>query len=265
MKEVIASLQNPRIKHLRKLLDKSSERREQELFVIEGAREVSLAQAAGISFRAVFFCEDLADPGLVSSFDSHLLTGISRSVFEKLAYREHSGGLLALAEPASLRLKDLELPERPFLIVLEAVEKPGNLGAVLRTADAARADAVIICDPRTDIYNPNVIRSSVGCVFTTRVLSAASAEVLDFFREKGIKSYAAALTASRYYYEADFRGACAVIMGTESTGLSDQWLSESGGRIEQIKIPMRGQIDSLNVSTSCAIITFEAMRQRGFR
>src|SRR5690606_21134865 len=139
-----------------------------------------------------------------------------------LAYREHSGGLLALAEPASLRLKDLELPERPFLIVLEAVEKPGNLGAALRTADAARADAVIICDPRTDIYNPNVIRSSVGCVFTTRVLSAASAEVLDFFREKGIKSYAAALTASRYYYEADFRGACAVIMGTESTGLSDQ-------------------------------------------
>src|SRR5690606_1209842 len=111
---------------------------------------------------------------------------------------------------------------------------------------------------------PNVIRSSIGCVFTTRVLSAASEEVLEFFREKGIKSYAAALTASRYYHEADFRGACAVIMGTESTGLSDHWLKGSDGQIEQIKIPMRGKIDSLNVSTSCAIITFEAMRQRGF-
>ncbi|HYH56559.1 MAG TPA: RNA methyltransferase [Anseongella sp.] len=261
MKELIASLQNPKIKNLRKLREKSSERQKQQLFVIEGLREITLAQEAGIPFRTVFYCRPVAGPDVLNTFDRKLLLEVSPEVFGKIAYRENSDGLIALAEYRPLGLGDLKLSANPFLIILEAVEKPGNLGAVLRTADAARADGVIVCDPRTDICNPNVIRSSLGSVFTTPVLAASTEETLDYLGEKGIKSYAAALTAERYYHETDLKGPCAVVMGAESSGLSRKWLE---GATAQIKIPMRGKIDSLNVSASCAIIVFEAMRQRNF-
>ncbi|MND45599.1 23S rRNA (guanosine-2'-O-)-methyltransferase RlmB [compost metagenome] len=186
---------------------------------------------------------------------------ISKDVFDKIAYREGSDGLIIVAEPKYLTLETLALSPNPFLIILEAVEKPGNLGAILRTADASQADAVIVCDPRTDIYNPNAIRSSVGCVFTTQIVASTNEEVLAWLRSKGITSYAAALTATEFYHETDMAKPCAIVMGTEATGLTDHWLS---GANKQIKIPMRGKIDSLNVSTSTAILAFEAMRQRGF-
>ena len=150
----------------------------------------------------------------------------------------------------------------PLILVLEAVEKPGNLGAVLRTADAAKVDAVIICDPLSDLYNPNTIRSSIGCIFTNQVVSCNSSEAIAWLREMNIPTYAAELTATDFYHETDLSGPIALIMGTEATGLSRLWLD---GAEHRIKIPMLGRIDSLNVSISAAVLVFEAMRQRGFR
>jgi TrmH family RNA methyltransferase len=186
---------------------------------------------------------------------------VSKEVFDKMAYRENSDGCLAVAEIKNSVLSEIKLSDSPFIIVLEGIEKPGNLGAILRTADAAQVDAVIICDPKTDIYNPNVIRSSVGCVFTNQVVACTSEEALEYLTKNGISSYAAALTASDYYQKTDMAKSCAIVMGTEADGLSEFWLEKSD---KQIKIAMRGKIDSLNVSTSCAVLVFEAMRQRGF-
>jgi len=264
VKETISSLQNSRIKQIHRLALKPKERIIQGLFLIEGARELSLALTGGYLLDSVFVCRELFSktdyPDVLKPVDEQKRYEVTRSVFEKIAYREGSDGILALMKPKLHRLEDLKFPSNPFVIVLEAIEKPGNLGAVLRTADAAKVDAVIVCDPATDIYNPNVVRSSVGCLFTVPVATATNEETLLFLREKGICPYAAALTACRWYHETDFTHPSAIVMGTEADGLSDFWLHEA----EQVKIPMRGKIDSLNVSVSAAILTFEAMRQRGF-
>lgn len=226
---------------------------------------MTLARAGGYRIDSVYVCGELfakSDyPDVLDGLPDANRFDVSREVFEKLSYRTGSDGLIALAEPKRHGLDTLRLPENPFVIVLEAVEKPGNLGAILRTADAACADAVIVCDTATDIYNPNVIRSSVGCVFTVPVAVGGSGDTLAFLRERGIRTFAAELRAAEWYHEADFRGASAIVMGTEADGLTDFWIDGVDARI---KIPMRGAIDSLNVSVSTAIITFEAMRQRGF-
>ncbi|NDV94598.1 RNA methyltransferase [Dysgonomonas sp. 521] len=262
--EKITSLQNPRIKNIVKL-SKGKERRIQNLFIIEGARELTLALAAGYGIDSVFVCPELfikTDyPMVLKSIPEDRLFEVSEAVFEKMAYREGSDGLLTLAKPKSHTLADLKLTDNPFLIVLESVEKPGNLGAVLRTIDAAHADAVIVCDPATDVYNPNAIRSSVGCIFTVQTAVCSSQEALDFLHKKGVKSFAAELNALQWYQDTDFTQPSAIIMGTEADGLTGFWLDNADYRI---KIPMRGKIDSLNVSVSTAILTFEAMRQRGF-
>lgn len=263
MKEPIVSLQNPRVKLLVKLREKSSERQKQGLFLIEGTQEIQLALQSGVPIREIFHCPALTgkspETQAILQTPKTAFQEVSLPVFEKISYRKHSGGLIALAAYRPLSLSDLELSAKPLLIILEAVEKPGNLGAILRTADAAKADAVIVCDPKTDLCNPNVIRSSLGCVFTTQVVAASSGETLAFLREKKIRSFAAALTATELYHETDLTGPTAIVMGTESTGLTETWLNEADA---QIKIPMHGKIDSLNVSTSCAIIVFEAVRQR---
>lgn len=259
MAELITSPQNPRIKNIVKLQEKSSERRAQDLIVIEGKREIGLALAAGITIDTLFYCRELC--GDTGHPEALQVFEISRDAFDKVAYRENSDGLLALARPKYLSLNDLQVSSNPFYIVLESVEKPGNLGAILRTADAAKADALMICDPRTDIYNPNAIRSSVGCVFTVPLIICTTEELQAWFREKRVTSYAAALTATSLYHETDLTKSCAIVMGTEATGLSHQWLN---GADEQIKIPMRGMIDSMNVSAATAVLAFEAMRQRGF-
>lgn len=262
--EKITSLQNSRIKNIIKL-SKSKERKEQNLFIIEGARELNLALSVDYEINSVFVCPELfvkTDyPDILNSIPENKLLEVSEVVFEKIAYREGSDGLLTLAKPKKHSLENLELPENPFVIVLEAMEKPGNLGAILRTADAARVDAVIICDPATDLYNPNAVRSSVGCLFTVQTAVCTSQEALYFLRRKHIKTFAAELQASQWYQDTDFTGPSAIIMGTEADGLTDFWLQHSDARI---KIPMRGKIDSLNVSVSTAVLTFEAMRQRGF-
>jgi TrmH family RNA methyltransferase len=263
--EKIISLQNDRIKNVQKLLAKSKERKRQNLFVIEGARELTLAVAGNYELNFVFICPELvaktAYPEVLQTFPPQNILEVSEPVFQKLAYREGSDGVFALAKPKSHALADLNLPRNPFVIVLESVEKPGNLGAILRTADAAQVDAVIICDPLTDVYNPNVIRSGVGCVFTVPIAVSDNREACSFLKAKGITTFAAELQASQGYQETDFRRSSAIVMGTEADGLTDFWLKNADARI---KIPMRGVIDSLNVSVSTAVITFEAMRQRGF-
>jgi TrmH family RNA methyltransferase len=282
--ECITSLQNNRIKNIVRLSEKARERKAQNLFIIEGAREMGLALAGKYELEEVYVCPEILrrcehsevirqvdgqwiapDSVLAitkkTPFVENPVFEITEAVFQKIAYREGSDGILALAKPKSHRLQDLQLPENPFIIVLESVEKPGNLGAILRTADAAKVDAVIVCDPLTDIYNPNTIRSSVGCLFTVPVAVGTNEETLQFLKSKNIQTFAAELTAAQWYQETDFTASSAVIMGTEADGLTDFWLKNATHRI---KIPMRGVIDSLNVSVSTAVITFEAMRQRGF-
>lgn len=262
--EQIISLQNPRIKNIVKL-SKAKERKSQNIFVLEGARELTLALSSDYELDSVFICWDIFSksdyPQVLDNIPNHLKHEVSSSVFEKIAYREGSDGLISLMKPKSHNLSDLNVKETPFIIVLESVEKPGNLGAILRTADASKVDAVIICDPLTDIYNPNAIRSSVGCIFTVPTAVCTSEQALSWLHENKIKSFAAELTASNWYHETDYRQPSAIVMGTEADGLTSFWLDNADKRI---KIPMRGKIDSLNVSVSTAIITFEAMRQRDF-
>jgi TrmH family RNA methyltransferase len=258
----ITSTQNPKIKNLL-ALEKPRERRLQGLFVVEGRKEIALALEAGYRIGNLFFCDELITPGELEEFNpsEKLLVPVSREVFDKIAIRENSGGLLAVAEQKTHRLDSIRLSANPLVLIVESVEKPGNLGAILRTADAAALDAVIICDPKTDFYNPNVIRSSVGCIFTNQVASATSAETLAWLQKHQITPYSTYLKASRSYHTVDFTKPSAIVMGTEATGLSDTWITENQN---PIIIPMAGRIDSMNVSTAAAVIVFEARRQRRF-
>lgn len=259
----ITSTQNPKIKSLL-ALEKPRERRKQQLFVVEGAKEVRMALDAGYKIGNIFFCDEIIDSreSIDLLKDDKLLVPVSKEVFDKIAIRESTGGILAVAEQKTHRLKDIQLSQNPLILVLEAVEKPGNLGAILRTADAAGVDAVIICDPQTDFYNPNVIRSSIGCVFTKQIASATSAETIDWLKQNGITIYCTYLKASKPYHEVTYTQPTAIVMGTEATGLSDSWVENSSANII---IPMQGVIDSMNVSNAAAVVVFEAMRQRGFK
>ena len=258
----ITSAQNPRIKNLLVLQQKSRERRKQNLLVVEGLRETGIAVANGFSVAELFVCHEIADEESYARIAGNAeITTISQAVYEKLAYREGSDGCIALLEPRWMKISEVRLRSKPLVIVLEAVEKPGNLGAILRTADAVNADAVIVCDPLTDIFNPNIIRSSVGCVFSRQVVACSTDEAQLWLKEKGFTSYAAELEASSPYHTFDFRGAVAFVMGTEADGLTRKWIDFCD---ERIIIPMLGSIDSLNVSVSTAVLVYEAMRQRNF-
>jgi len=259
----ITSNQNPRIRNFQHLL-KARERRHQGVFVLEGILEIGKAAAADYHFKSVFFCPDIISAKAVEELidENHEeVFSVSTEIFEKIAYRENSGGIVILAEPQEHKLENLKLKEQPLLIVLEAVEKPGNLGAILRTADAAAVDAVIICDPQTDLYNPNVVRSSIGCLFSVPLAIASSAEVINWLGMKKISIYCTALKASLPYHTINFKRSSAIVLGTEATGITKTWLDASDNNII---IPMLGQADSLNVSTAAAIVVFEARRQRGF-
>jgi TrmH family RNA methyltransferase len=234
------------------------------LFTVEGKKEILLCAEAGYEITELYYCLDIVkDHSLLQNplFKSAQHIEITLHVFEKIAYRESRDGYFAVAKTRYKNLQQVKLSEQPHIIILEAVEKPGNLGAILRSADAARVDAVIVCDKKTDIFNPNAIRSSLGCLFTNQVVCCSNEECLAWLKEKGIHTYAAALTASEFYHAQDFKKPTALVFGTEADGLSEFWLSKAD---KQIKIPMRGKIDSLNVSGSCAIMMFEVERQRGF-
>ena len=260
-KETITSGQNPKIKQLLLLQEKSKARREQGLFVVEGRRELEHCLSAGYTVRTLFICPEIADSltDAIPSAADLLVIEIPEQLYRKVAYREGTEGIIAEVEYKSLKLLDLQLPENPLVMVLERVEKPGNLGAVLRSADAAGADAVLICDPLTDLYNPNLIRASIGAVFTVPTVACTSEEAIAFLQAKGIQILTAQLQDSSLYYDVDMRRGMALVMGTEATGLTEQWRQAASAHI---RIPMLGRLDSLNVSVSAAILLFEAVRQR---
>ncbi len=262
--EKISSLQNSRIKNLKLLSEKSSERKRLGLFVIEGLKECMMALEGGYEFVEIYFSEHytLNDLYALYSNSNMPLFELTNAVFSKVAYRDNTSEVIALVKMKTHHLKHLKLSEIPLLIGLESVEKPGNLGAVIRTMDAVNADAVIICDPRTDIYNPNVIRNSVGTLFVRQIAVCSNEELLSWLIEKNIKSYAAALSAKHFYHQQNLKTSCILIFGTESDGLTDFWLKNAGG---QIKIPMLGHNDSLNISNSVAIMVYEVKRQRDFK
>lgn len=255
---LITSFGNPKIKEVVRL-KKASQRRGQNLILIEGRREITLAMENGIKIEELFYCEELLKGDKLKNIEQKKIISVTEEVFKKISYREHPDGLLALAQPEYKKLEGLKLSANPLIIILEAVEKPGNLGAILRTADAAGADAVIINDLKTDIYNPNVIRASQGTVFTSKVVISKIDETIKWLKKNKIKSLATTPDTKKNYSEADYKKGTAIIMGAEDKGLSEEWLDAAD---EKIKIKMAGKIDSLNVSVATAVIIFEALRQR---
>ena len=258
---IITSTQNAKVKHVVALQQKSAQRRKEGLFVVEGRRELMHCLEAGYEIAECFVLDklaDLADLAPLGSLES-LVSLVSPQVYEKMAYRGSTEGVIAVVRERQRSLEDLQLSASPLIIVLERVEKPGNLGAVLRSADAAKADAVIICDPLTDLYNPNLIRSSIGAIFSVPCVACSSEDCIAFLKARGIQILTAQLQDSSLYYDTDMLRGTAIVMGTESTGLTEVWRQAADAHI---RIPMLGQLDSLNVSVSAAILLFEAVRQR---
>lgn len=285
--ETITSAQNRKVKELLTLVEKSKARSAAGLFVVEGQRELGHCLDAGFIPETLFICGDVMavqNNAVNGAKTGHLTENIEGKdgldaliakaealnprlgvvqipafLYEKVAYRGSTEGIIAEVHSVPRSLEDLRLGERPLVMVLESVEKPGNLGAVLRSADAAGADAVIVCDPLTDIWNPNLIRSSVGAVFSVPVAVCTSADAIAFLKKRGIRILTAQLQDSEWYYDTDMTGATALVMGTESTGLTQAWRDSADAHI---KIPMLGRLDSLNVSVSAAVLLYEAVRQR---
>ncbi len=259
---LIASLSNPKVKNLIRL-GKGRGKDRKEAFVFEGVKEIELALEAGIEVHSFFYCADIVDQDLLDAFvariDSEKVFEITPAIFSRVAYRESTGGMLVVGKSKYLTLEELNLSSNPVVLVLESVEKPGNLGGILRTADAAGVDVVLICDPLTDLYNPNIIRSSLGTIFTKQVVACTNDEAIKWLKEREIKIFATDLNTDRDYQQADYSIPCAIVMGTEHDGLSKQWLHAADRRI---KIPMKGKIDSMNVSTAAAVLVFEVLRQR---
>lgn len=285
--ETITSAQNRKVKELLTLVEKSKARSAAGLFVVEGQRELGHCLDAGFIPETLFICGEVMavqNNAVNGAKTVHLAENIEGKdgldaliakaealnprlgvvqipafLYEKVAYRGSTEGIIAEVHSVPRSLENLRLGERPLVMVLESVEKPGNLGAVLRSADAAGADAVIVCDPLTDIWNPNLIRSSVGAVFSVPVAVCTSADAIAFLKERGIHILTAQLQDSEWYYDTDMTGATALVMGTESTGLTQAWRDSADAHI---KIPMLGRLDSLNVSVSAAVLLYEAVRQR---
>lgn len=260
-------MQNPLIRQLILLQSKSRERRKSGLFVLEGRREITLALKGGYRLKTLFFCSEIIGEDAFISLKRSILPEveiieISSELYSRLAYRGSTEGVIAVCFSKDLSLDNLKITSSvPLLLIAEAPEKPGNIGALLRTADAAGLDAVIIANPRTDFYNPNLIRSSLGCLFTVPIASGSTAEIISYLKNQKINYFCAALQASVPYYRADFTRPAAIVVGTEATGLSREWLD---GSKQNIIIPMQGKIDSMNLSVAAGILIFEAKRQRGF-
>ena len=259
----ITSAQNPFIKSLVLLQEKAKARKQSETFLIEGIREIELAIKGNYEIETILICFEVIDKSFNPSIFQSLNTiEISKEVYQKLAYRDTTEGIIAVAKTKSHQLLDLQLPENPLILVMESIEKPGNIGAMLRTCDAAKVDAVIIANPKTDLYNPNMVRSSVGCLFTNQIATASTEETIDFLQKNNIHFYSATLQNSTSYHTQNFTKPTALVVGTEATGLTEPWREKA---TQNIIIPMQGEIDSMNVSVAAAILLFEAKRQRDFK
>ena len=265
MRKQITSTKNPFIKELVQLKEKSRTRKKTQTFLIEGLREISLAISGAYKIDTILINPSIVNEEnlekILNSLNYNIdIIELPKEVYKKLALRESTEGIIAVAQCKDLSLKNISLTnENPLILVAEAPEKPGNIGALLRTADAAGIDAVFIANPKTDLYNPNIIRSSIGCVFTTKIASGSTLEIISFLKKHDINIYGAALTASVKYQTINYTKPTAIVVGTEATGLSEEWLKNT---TQNIIIPMRGAIDSMNVSVSAAILIFEAVRQR---
>jgi len=265
MKEtpIISSSQNPRIKQAEALLDKARERKKQRKIIIEGEKEILQAHKAGVIIETLFITEKELTENLTKWHDllpNVEIWGVSGDAYKKIAYRESTVEVVAIAQMPILQIENIKLPQNPLVLVIESVEKPGNLGAILRTADAAGVDAVLVCDTQTDLFNPNVIRSSLGCVFTLPIAVLTSAEALVWLHNRQINIWVTALVHGAISYtDIDFKKPSAIVMGTESRGVTDFWKKNATANII---IPMYGTIDSMNVSVATAITVFEAIRQR---
>jgi RNA methyltransferase, TrmH family len=261
--KLISSLQNPLVKDLVKLSQKSNERKTSGLFVVEGVREVSLATQAGISVRHLLLCDDIYQKDecypIIPEHFSRSLVKVTPEVYAKIAYRGNAEGVMAVMESFDTSLENLKVFQNSLFIVLESIEKPGNLGAILRTADAAGVDGVIICDAQTDIFNPNVIRSSLGCLFSVKIAICDREKYFEWAKNMKLSTKLASVQATNPYYKANLKGGISMVFGTEAGGLSPAWYEHA---FEGLKIPMEGMIDSLNVAASVAIMVFEAKRQR---
>ncbi len=266
MYKQISSTQNPLVKELLQLKEKSRARKKTGLFLIEGQREILLALKGNYEFKKILFTPEIISISELENLidiNSVECIEITLEVYEKLAYRSSTEGVIAVAKTEQLSVEKLNFStSTPLVLVAEAPEKPGNIGALLRTADAANVDAVIIANPKTDIYNPNIIRSSIGCVFTNQIATGTTIEIIDYLKSNNISLYTAALTENaKNYISQDYKNATAIVVGTEATGLTEEWLNSA---TQSIIIPMQGAIDSMNVSVAAGILIFEAKRQRNF-
>jgi RNA methyltransferase, TrmH family len=255
----ITSLQNPRVKYIVKLRDDKRQRKADGLMLVEGANEIRLALSAGYQPQTVFSAPELA-AGQIDIPDAETFT-VSRAVFEKISYRENPDGWLAVFPIPSTSLEDLTSSDTPLVIIAESIEKPGNLGAILRTADAGGVDAVLVCDPRVDVWNPNVVRASRGALFSVPTVECENASALEWLKTRKIRVLAATPSADVIYSDVNLREPAAVAVGTEDEGLTEFWMSNADVRV---RIPMQGQVNSLNVSVSTALIIYEAVRQRSY-
>ena len=260
----ITSTQNPFIKSLVQLQEKAKARKQFATFLIEGMREIELAIKGKYELETILFLPELVTSQQITKLTNNQidLIEISKEVYQKLAYRDTTEGILAVAKTKSLQLSDLKLPENPLILVMEALEKPGNIGAILRTCDAAKIDAVIIANPKTGLYNPNIVRSSVGCLFTNQIATGTTEEIIDFLIQNNINFFSATLQNSTSYHTQNYTTPTAIVVGTEATGLTQLWRQKA---TQNIIIPMQGEIDSMNVSVAAAILIFEAKRQREFK
>ncbi len=258
----ITSVQNPFIKSLVQLQEKSKIRKQAGTFLIEGQREIELAMKADYEVQTLLFTPDIFNFQIsrFSNFQIETIS-VSKDVYQKLAYRDTTEGIIAVAKSKSHGLADLKLSKNPLILIAEAPEKPGNIGALLRTADAANLDAAIIANPKTDLYNPNIVRSSVGCLFTNQIATGTNSEIIAYLQQNNIAIFCATLQDSARYHTQNFTQPTAIVVGTEATGLSNEWREAA---TKNIIIPMQGQIDSMNVSVAAAVLIFEAKRQRDF-
>lgn len=253
----ITSLQNPRVKHIVKLRDDKRQRKNDGLMLVEGYDEIQLALSAGHQPQIILSAPELVSRQ-ISGVNTENIT-VNRSVFEKMSYRENPDGWLAIFPIPHTSLDALKLSKKPLVIVAESIEKPGNLGAILRTADAAHVDALLVCDPRVDVWNPNVVRASRGAVFSVPVVECDNALALEWLKRRKMRLLAATPSADMIYSDVDLREPVAIAVGTEDEGLTDFWMSNADVKV---KIPMMGKVNSLNVSVSTALILYEAVRQR---
>ena len=256
----ITSPQNPRIKHFVRLRDEKKTRKADGLVLVEGYDEIQLAIAAGHVPLTLLSAPELAARQI--TFSSEETLTLSRPVFEKISYRENPDGWIAVFPTPQIGLEELTLSKAPLIIVAESIEKPGNLGAILRTADAAGVDALLLCDARADAWNPNVVRASRGAVFSVPIVECDNASAWQWLKGGGMRLIAASPVGDLEFFQADLRGPVAIAVGTEDQGLSAFWMAHADARV---KIPMMGKVNSLNVSVSTALILYEAVRQRGIQ